>query len=52
MAQTDIGGVEPVAGAAAQDAGEAITRTHYMLVITAIGAVIIIVVAALFMSLF
>jgi hypothetical protein len=53
MAHTDLGDSDAEPTAYGQDsAGEQLNHTKIMLVVTAIASVIIIVVAALFMSLF
>lgn len=53
MAQVDLAHSDVIPAALADNgAGGELHRTHYMLVISAVASVSIIVVAALFMSLF
>lgn len=52
MANLDLGHAQARPTAFAQSGSGEVRRTQYMLVITAISSVIIIVVAALFISLF
>ena len=52
MAHIDLGLTDVKSRGLRSGPGEAVQRTQYMLVITAVSSIIIIVVAALFISLF